>query len=54
MQDEVVARERFAQARDPGLDALFLGAIAGGGVEDLDAVAADALAGLQALVALAL
>ena len=52
VQQEAVVVQRVAQARDPGLDAFFLGAVDRAGIEDLDAVAADADRRLHAVVGL--
>ena len=52
IQHELVLAQGFADALHPGLDQVLLGAVAGGGIEDLDAVAADALGRLQALAGL--
>ena len=52
VQHELVAGQGLADALHPGLDALFLGAVARGRVEDFGAVAAHAFAGRQALAGL--
>src|SRR5690606_13689864 len=52
VEDELVGGQGLADALHPGLDTLFLGAVAGGRVEDLAAVATHAGAGVQALAGL--
>ena len=53
MHDETIGIERVADARDPGRDAFFLGAVDGARIEQLDAVAADTDGRLHTLAGLA-